>query len=321
MTMSERPSVRAGGLGALVLVMLLSASLSRGTDAPLGTAAGPCAECHEAEAKQWAESAHAGAVDAEFLAEWQSEGRKWECLVCHASRYDRKTATYSSHGITCESCHGVIRANHPAEERMILPVTSEVCQSCHAVTFGEWRVSAHGQKNIRCFDCHRMHRMELRKDDPDQLCGTCHTERLHDFARATHRIKGLHCMTCHMPVPPGSGPKITGTGVRTHTYGVGGETCSQCHREMVHGGSQLTTLKEEVARLQESDPVELSRRVAELESEGAETRTSLESTKRVFMWIVPAVFLLGAGSGAALIRLRPRRGRAAGSSSEPGGGP
>lgn len=294
-------------IGHIAAALLFAGCPCLQAQQPLDTAAGPCAECHEAEAKQWAGSAHATALDQEFLKAWKAEGRAWECLVCHASQYDRKTATYSTPGITCESCHGAIRPDHPLEERMILPVTSEVCQACHAMTFGEWRVSAHGQKNIRCFDCHRMHSMELRKDDPDQLCGTCHTERLRDFTHATHRVKGLHCVTCHMPVPPGAGPKITGTGVRTHTYGVGGETCSQCHREMVHGGSQIATLKEEVARLQESDPVEQRTRAEALQAEATEARARLDSSKRVFLWVVPAVFVLGGATGAALSRLRVRR--------------
>lgn len=277
------------------------------------TAADPCAECHEAEAKQWAESAHASAIDDAFLKEWQIEGRAWECLVCHATEYDRKKGTYSTPGITCESCHGTIRPEHPVDERMTLPVTSEVCQTCHAMTFGEWRVSAHGQKNIRCFDCHRMHRMELRRDDPDQLCGACHTERLRDFTHATHRVKGLHCVTCHMPQAPGAGPKIAGTGVRTHTYGVGGETCSQCHREMVHGGSQIETLKQEVARLQESDPTELRARAETLQAEVGEEHSRAESTKRVLLWALPAVFLLGGAAGSALAQLRLRRAARRGS--------
>lgn len=270
-----------------------------------------CAECHEEEVKQWRDSPHAHSINPAFLGEWGKQGRKWECVVCHTSHYDRRSGAYSEEGVGCESCHGVVKETHPSEERVSLPVSSDACQSCHAMTYGEWRISAHGQKGIRCFDCHRMHRMALRKEDPDQMCGSCHTERLRDFAHATHRIKGLKCITCHMPEVPGGAPKIIGTGVRAHTSGVGGETCANCHREMVHEGSQIETLKHEVQRLKSLDPVADSRRLTELEGEAGGLRDSLDATKRVFVWVVPGVFLLGAGSGAAISMLLERRHRKA----------
>lgn len=269
--------------------------------------AGYCEGCHEEETKEWHSSPHARSINPEFLSEWKIQGKKWECLVCHASQFDRKSKKYSEEGVSCESCHGVLNEDHPDEARMILPVTSESCQDCHSVTYGEWRISAHGQKNIRCFDCHKMHRMELRKEDPDQMCGTCHAERLKDFAHATHRIKGLQCITCHMPEPVGVRTKMMGTGVRGHTFQVGAESCSNCHRDMVHGSHEISTLEEEVLRLEAIKPETLTVKVQNLEEEREKLRRSLLANRRVFPWIVILAFALGLSIGFAIFRVRWKR--------------
>jgi ssDNA-binding Zn-finger/Zn-ribbon topoisomerase 1 len=266
-----------------------------------------CVLCHEQATKEWQASPHARTVDDIFLNEWTNEGKKWECLVCHTSQLDRKTGKFSHEGVSCESCHGVMKEDHPDKSKMALPVTSEVCQGCHAITYGEWRVSAHGQKNIRCFDCHKMHQMQLRKDQPDQMCGTCHTERLKGFSHATHAVEGLHCLSCHMPEVKGAGMKIRGLGVRGHTFGVGAETCANCHRDMVHASHERATLNEEVQRLKAATPEKLEARLAELEKETSRQHEMLAANRRVFPPVVGLSFLLGIFLGVALPRLRRKK--------------
>ncbi len=257
-----------------------------------------CALCHEQQTQDWLASKHAKTMDDTFLNVWTQQGQKRECLVCHASRPD------SREGVSCESCHGEMKEDHPDKAKMVLPVTSEVCQSCHAVTYGEWRVSRHGQKNIRCFDCHKMHGMQLRKDKPDELCGTCHTERLKDFSHATHSIEGLHCLSCHMPEVKASVMKIRGLGVRGHTFGVGAETCANCHREMVHASHERESLSEEIARLKATVPEKLQARVAELEKETERLRQTVTANRRVFPPVIALAFLLGIFAGYALPHFR-----------------
>jgi hypothetical protein len=266
-----------------------------------------CVVCHDAETKEWAASPHAQTMNDVFLNEWTNEGKKWECLVCHTSQFDGKTGKFSHEGISCESCHGAAKDDHPDKSKMALPVTSEVCQSCHAITYGEWRVSAHGQKNIRCFDCHKMHQMQLRKDQPDQMCGTCHTDRLKDFSHATHSLEGLHCLSCHMPEMKGVGMKIRGLGVRGHTFGVGAETCANCHRDMVHASHERSTLTEEVKELKAATPEKLTARLDELEKETVKSREMLAANRRVFPPVVGLSFLLGIFLGVALPHFRRRK--------------
>ena len=266
-----------------------------------------CALCHEAETKEWQASLHAQTMNDIFLNEWTNEGKKWECLVCHASQFDRKTGQFSHEGISCESCHGAAKDDHPDKSKMALPVTSEVCQSCHAITYGEWRVSAHGQKNVRCFDCHKMHQMQLRKDQPDQMCGTCHTERLKSFSHATHSLEGLHCLSCHMPEVKGSVMKVRGLGVRGHTFSVGAETCANCHRDMVHASHERATLTEEVEKLKAATPEKLTARLDQSETEATKMREMLAANRRVFPPVVALSFVLGIFLGVALPHFRRKK--------------
>ena len=245
------------------------------------------------------ESPHAKAINERYLGEWEREGRKWECLVCHTSQYDRKSGEFSHAGVSCQSCHGPVTEDHPDKVKKLLPVTSEVCQPCHSVTFGEWRISSHGQKNIRCFDCHKMHQMNLRKEDPDQMCGTCHTERLKDYSHATHHLKGVQCITCHMPEVMGAGLKIKGTGVRGHTFSVGAETCARCHREMVHTRSNLADLEGEVVRLKEISPQALQKQVEQQQRDIDQLRAALRTDRSVFSVVVVVAFGLGVVIGYA----------------------
>jgi hypothetical protein len=266
-----------------------------------------CALCHEQDTKDWAASAHARAVNPEFLAIRKQQGDKWECLVCHTSQYDRQTGQFSHQGVSCESCHGPAKEDHPDKAKMALPVTSEVCQSCHSITYGEWRVSAHGQKNVRCFDCHKMHGMALRKDDPDQMCGTCHAEQLQDFTHATHHSQGLHCLTCHMPELSPGGLKIEGIGGRGHTFTVGAETCIRCHRDRVHQNNEAATLEQEVARLKSANPEALEKKVGSLEGQTTRLQADLQANQRVLVPLIALAFLLGIFCGYALPRFRARK--------------
>ena len=259
-----------------------------------------CVLCHEQATKDWLASPHAQTMNDAFLNEWTKEGKKWECLVCHTSRSDRKTGAFSHDGISCESCHGAMKEDHPVKSKMVLPATSEVCQSCHGITYGEWRVSLHGQKNIRCFDCHKMHSMAQRKDQPDQMCGTCHTERLSSFSHATHSIEGLHCLSCHMPEVKASVMKIRGIGVRGHTFGVGAETCAICHREMVHASHERASLEEEVHKLKAATPEKIQAHSEELEKEAVKLRETVTANKRVFPPLIGLAFVLGIFLGFAL---------------------
>lgn len=299
---------------AALLAASLAAAFAAALAAPGAAAqdAGPtCADCHEDETAQWKVSSHARAMKPEFLAEWEKQGKKWECLPCHTTKYDRAAGTYSTEGVNCESCHGPANPDHPDKAKMSIKASDETCRSCHTLTYGEWRVSAHGQKDVGCMACHSMHAMELRKDDPDQQCGGCHTERLEDFAHATHKQKGLHCITCHMPDPPGVRNKIRGTGVKGHTYGVGVETCSGCHRVQVHQSGGMADLEHQVEALTAAGSKEHVEEIPVLRERVTTLEKELEGNRRVFPWVAVIGFALGSFVGFAVFRMRSGKGAAA----------
>jgi hypothetical protein len=292
----------------LFVAVLIAVTLS--VAAEEDRTAARCALCHEKETQEWQASKHAAAMNQSFLGVWTREGKKWECLVCHTSQSDRKSGAYSMAGVSCESCHGAIKDSHPDDKdngKMALPVNSEACQVCHSLTYGEWRISAHGQKGIRCFDCHKMHGMQLRKDDPDQMCGSCHTARLESFSHATHHIKGVQCIACHMPEVLTGAIKIKGAGLRGHTFGVGAETCTHCHREMVHQSHETASLEQEVARLKAVNPDALEKKADSLEEQSIKLRADLQANRRIFVPLIGMAFLLGIFAGYALPHYRARK--------------
>jgi hypothetical protein len=305
------PRRRLTGSALLAFLLVVSQWSTQAQDKPPAKppaqGSARCAECHEDDMKEWRDSPHARAMGADFQAVWQKEGQKWECLICHTSHYDRKAGTYSHEGVGCESCHGDFKQDHPDKQKMVLPVTSAACQPCHSITYGEWRVSSHGQKNIRCFDCHKMHQMNLRKDDPDVMCGTCHTERLQGYSHATHHLKGVKCIACHMPQVMGTHTKIKGTGTRGHSFGVGAETCSGCHKEMVHARSDRVDLEHEVERLKKLNAEPLQQQIESQRQELDSLRQSLHASRRVFAVVVAVAFCLGAVLMYAVLHRRPRK--------------
>jgi hypothetical protein len=297
-------------LAAAVLVALaarLPAASAQDAPPPPAAEEGPtCADCHEEETAQWKASAHSRAMKPAFLAEWEREGKHWECLACHTSQYDRAKGTFSSDGVDCESCHGPRNPDHPDKAKMSVKAGNDTCQACHSITYAEWRLSAHGQKDVGCMACHGMHAMELRKEDPDQQCGSCHTERLQDFAHATHHEKGLHCITCHMPDTAPGRPRIKGTGARGHSYGVGAETCAGCHRVQVHQSGEIAGLQHEVAALKGAGAGDAIEELEGLRTDNRKLKETAEAERRVFPWVASISFVLGLGLGLALRGMRRR---------------
>jgi hypothetical protein len=217
-----------------------------------GEFAGPetCAGCHTQEYEDWKPSLHAKAYTSlTFQKSWKENGSTPECLKCHTTGWQAGKKKFAHEGVSCESCHGKMAEAHPAD-KMPIPVSSDMCITCHKTTHGEWKLSGHGQKNIRCFDCHKAHGQGLRVGGGDALCGSCHVEKLKDFAHATHRQEGLRCNTCHFPTSPEGSDSIMGTGAPGHSLSVGPQVCGRCHEESVHKSSQLVDIRKKFSETQ-----------------------------------------------------------------------
>ena len=90
------------------------------------TFSGPrkCGACHKEEHAAWKESSHAMAFSDEiFQHAWEEGGSEFSCLRCHATGADLETETYAHPGVTCESCHGIMKKGHSKDDiEMDLPV-------------------------------------------------------------------------------------------------------------------------------------------------------------------------------------------------------
>jgi formate-dependent nitrite reductase cytochrome c552 subunit len=159
----------------------------------------------------------------------------------------------------------------------------------------EWQLSGHAKINVRCFDCHAVHRQGLRREQAEQQCGACHAQRMEDFAHATHHLQGLTCTTCHMPQPRTAG--IGGTGAPGHSFFVGAQTCSACHEEMVHKSHKLDALSEEIERLTQQGSVQHAEQL-QAANRQLELGLDLQKSKTVKFSLI--ALLLGLILGAIL---------------------
>lgn len=256
--------------------------------------AGPrkCRNCHKEEYKEWLDSPHALAYSDSFQQVWEAEGGEFSCLVCHTTGTDTQTETFAHEGVTCESCHGIMSKGHSKKgAEMPLPITSEVCEDCHKRTFQEWQISQHSQNDIRCFDCHGVHKQTLRSKGGDMLCGACHSKRLEDFAHATHQQEGLHCNSCHMPVSAEPMDVIEGAGAAGHTLFVGAEVCGRCHGDMVHTSSQLPEMREQINILTKGELLTGGKGAVQLYQE-VQTLSWMLDSARAKLWTVSILGLV-----------------------------
>ncbi len=261
--------------------------------------AGPsaCGECHAQEFQEWTPSLHAQAYTSPvFQKSWKEHGSKPDCLQCHTTGWKEGSASFAHGGVTCESCHGSMADNHPAA-KMPIPVSSDMCRSCHVSTHAEWKLSAHGQKNIRCFDCHNAHGKGLRLDGGENLCGSCHTEKQQGFAHATHHKNGLRCNTCHFPRSAEGPDAIMGTGAPGHNLAVGPDVCARCHEETVHKSSRMADLRAKVSETQKHMAVAGIDNVFDLNEKAKELQWKLDRA-RSGAWLTGVLGLLaGLGVG------------------------
>lgn len=193
-----------------------------------------CLECHEETVTAWQESTHGQAMsDGAFQQQWQEQGEPRECLRCHSTGYESETGEYAEEGIACSTCHylGEYSSSHPAQI-MYTKYSSETCGECHLDTFADWQVSAHGESDMTCVNCHNPHTNTIKEESVGTLCQTCHTNEGYYYTMTAHADEGLLCTDCHLRVS--DTPLGEGHAQRHHTFIVDLETCNECHGENMH---------------------------------------------------------------------------------------
>ena len=198
-----------------------------------------CKDCHLDITDSWTHSPHAHAFDDPvFSQRWKGMGSPGNCLLCHTTNYQTSTGSYEVEGVSCEACHGEVKADHPPE---VVPIRADTdyCGTCHTTTLHEWRLSGHSAVNVGCTDCHDPHSQKRLFEVSDELCINCHQGDMGDYLEDTHIQKGIGCVDCHaLVIPPDPVPQdgIVPTG---HTFTITPATCVACHTDSLHAGFSL----------------------------------------------------------------------------------
>lgn len=252
---------------------VLAEASAPGQEAPVTRQAPQdCATCHINIVAAWQTSTHAQAyADPVFQEKWQQGGSKTECLACHTTGYVAFSGEYAAEGVTCEACHGLTPANHPTEP-VAIDRSAEVCATCHATTYNEWKISKHGEQQLACTTCHNPHPQALRFESVNALCLNCHKEGARtDYAHLVHAA--LECTDCHWHrgreedlLAHYESGNLYPSG---HSGAVETAACVDCHAQiselgLVEGGAQIA----EELGLTSAHPLhEAQVRIRELESE------------------------------------------------------
>lgn len=207
-----------------------------------------CIACHTEFANEWKDGAHGKAIsDPVFQTEWTKQGKPGACLVCHVTNYDPATGTWQSDGVSCEDCHGPMKADHP-KSPMPVDASPQLCARCHSDTrFGwqDWQGSTHFQRGMNCTTCHDPHSASLKMtrainggkayNDASQLCVNCHKDVSMDFPYSVHQKQGVTCIDCHVTHTEKS-PADAHT-VPDHSFKANLGSCNACHAEQMHASA------------------------------------------------------------------------------------
>ncbi len=150
------------------------------------------------------------------------------CTACHSAESTAFGAsTHAKVGVSCETCHGPMVADHPARAgSMKLEVESTGCKSCHSTTYAQWSDSPHAKKGVQCIGCHLVHSQTARLTD-EALCGSCHASVLTEAAHGAHEKAGISCVKCHASAASESVAP-------NHSFTVVADNCVGCHGQTIH---------------------------------------------------------------------------------------
>jgi predicted CXXCH cytochrome family protein len=229
--------------------------IARAQDGGPGTPTAPtpqapaCVACHTEFAAEWQKGSHGQAItDPVFQAEWTKQGKPGACLVCHVTNYDPATGTWQSDGVSCEACHGPMKADHP-KSPMPVDITPQLCARCHSDTrfdWQDWQGSTHYQRGMNCTTCHDPHSASLKitrsltsgtaYNDASQLCVNCHKDVSMNFPYSVHQKQGVTCIDCHVTHTE-KAPADAHT-VPDHSFKANLGSCNACHADQMHSASQ-----------------------------------------------------------------------------------
>ncbi|MBW3625128.1 MAG: DmsE family decaheme c-type cytochrome [Armatimonadetes bacterium] len=157
------------------------------------------------------------------------------CLRCHTgqvSSHDWQTSAHSQAGVSCSSCHQVMKQ---VVSKLLRKPANELCVTCHRKEAAQFAMVSHHpvpEGRMQCVDCHNPHsgvnEAMLRMPANDQ-CVSCHAEKQGPFEFEHPAVNGGFtegCLSCHTPhgSPFKDLRKLAGRGL-----------CIQCHTDKAVG--------------------------------------------------------------------------------------
>ncbi len=187
-----------------------------------------CQTCHEADAKPYADTAHAKAFhlsppagageceschgprskhienpSRELALGGSAKAQTAVCLQCHegGSRIGFKAGAHSTNDVSCTSCHTVMQQKSPRALLKAGNMTTN-CVTCHLEVKAEGNKMSHHpvrEGRMDCASCHNVHGAApslLVKNTLNDTCYTCHAEKRGPFVWE-HAPARETCANCH----------------------------------------------------------------------------------------------------------------------------
>jgi predicted CXXCH cytochrome family protein len=150
------------------------------------------------------------------------------CARCHSDTRSEaqasKVSTHDQKGLDCAACHDPHSASlkTPPGPRTAEKTdeVSQLCITCHQESNMDFSLTAHGQRNVSCTDCHVSTSQKAEDSNraphtpPDHSfkaslasCNTCHVQQMHSPTEAVNTKES----TVPVPVEPVAKIKLTST--------------------------------------------------------------------------------------------------------------
>lgn len=192
-----------------------------------GTNVGACEACHGPGSEHVASGGDGFILGTERMAAFSGDERLAMCTQCHVGHADEwGTGPHAGADISCNDCHAdQVHFGGAARPAVEFRNSSEFCLQCHPAQVGDFRLPFRHrvlENQVACTDCHDPHAdtAGTSLDGPNATCLGCHQEMSGPFVFEHDGVGGETCTACHRP---------HGSNHDKLLVTEGNSVCLQCH--------------------------------------------------------------------------------------------